>query len=214
MKQVIEHEGFRIEVTVRANCRRMVLRGRNGESGFSLSVPKGSTRREIERFLSEHDDWIRKVGSRMQVWQPRCAPGERHMALGQRVELGRDGVPAGADFLRWRSGRLLEVVKRLLPILEARMGVRAQKLRFREMKSRWGSCNTKTGCVTLNTNLAKYPEECIECVLVHELCHFHCPDHSARFHSLMTLFLPSWREREKRMNTLDARALPPEEPEA
>ncbi|MBQ1859843.1 MAG: M48 family metallopeptidase [Clostridia bacterium] len=54
------------------------------------------------------------------------------------------------------------------------------------------------------------PPECVEYILVHELCHLHHPDHSPAFHAEMTALLPDWKERRKRLNRFDLQAYPPE----
>lgn len=73
------------------------------------------------------------------------------------------------------------------------VGKRARSLRYRKMKTRWGSCNVQTANITLNTNLAAYSPRCLSYVLVHELCHLHEASHNARFHDLMDGFCPDWR---------------------
>ncbi|WP_410263605.1 YgjP-like metallopeptidase domain-containing protein, partial [Anaerostipes sp.] len=44
------------------------------------------------------------------------------------------------------------------------------------------------------------PEECIEYVLVHELCHLLEPSHNERFYYFMDLYLPDWENRKKKLN--------------
>ena len=82
----------------------------------------------------------------------------------------------------------------LLETWEPIIGVRVKKLAFRNMKSRWGSCQPATGRVCINTRLALYPPRCLEYVVVHELVHMLEPSHNARFHALMTKYLPDWKE--------------------
>ena len=89
------------------------------------------------------------------------------------------------------------------------MGVQAGSIRFREMVSRWGSCQTVTGHITLNLRLGLVPPECMEYVLVHELCHLLHPDHSAAFHDELTCLMPDWEARKRRLNAFDLRPLPP-----
>ena len=67
------------------------------------------------------------------------------------------------------------------------------------MKSRWGSCMPKKGVVTLNTHLLAYSEECIEYIIVHELCHFLQADHSEKFYGWMDCFLADWRQRRREL---------------
>ncbi|MEG2396279.1 MAG: M48 family metallopeptidase, partial [Oscillospiraceae bacterium] len=74
-------------------------------------------------------------------------------------------------------------------------------IKIRKMKSRWGSCQPKTGIVTLNSQLINAPIGCIEYVVLHELCHFVQPNHSKDFYSLVSAIMPDYKERKKLLNT-------------
>lgn len=71
------------------------------------------------------------------------------------------------------------------------------EIRFRRMKSQWGSMQPARRILCLNTNLAFSPEPCIEMIIVHELCHLKEASHNARFHALMAYYLPDYKERGK-----------------
>ena len=71
------------------------------------------------------------------------------------------------------------------------------QIRFRSMISRWGSCQPKRKVLTFNRRLIEMPKICIEYVVLHEFVHFLQPDHSRRFYSLMTMFMPDWKQRAK-----------------
>ena len=79
-------------------------------------------------------------------------------------------------------------------------GIARPKLRIRTMKSCWGSCLVNKGIITLNRKLLMQPRECIEYVVVHELCHFIHPNHSKEFYKFMEQFMPDWKERKMRLN--------------
>ena len=199
---------YTIEVTVRRNCRHLILRCREGR--LYLSVPPRTPKAAINAFLSARTDWMAEQVSRTAAYAPQYAPGERHLLAGRYVTIGEEGVPAGEKaFLSFRAKQLAEAVRTLLPLWEARMGVQAGSIRFREMVSRWGSCQTVTGHITLNLRLGLVPPECMEYVLVHELCHLLHPDHSAAFHDEMTCLMPDWEARKRRLNLFDLRPLPP-----
>lgn len=199
---------YTIEVTVRRNCRHLILRCREGR--LYLSVPPRTPKAAINAFLSARTDWMAEQISRTAAYAPQYAPGERHLLAGRYVTLGEEGVPTGEKaFLSFRAKQLAEAVRTLLPLWEARMGVQAGSIRFREMVSRWGSCQTVTGHITLNLRLGLVPPECMEYVLVHELCHLLHPDHSAAFHDEMTCLMPEWEARKRRLNAFDLRPLPP-----
>ncbi len=61
------------------------------------------------------------------------------------------------------------------------------------MQKQWGSCSTK-GNLILNPHLVKAPKECIDYVILHELCHIAEYNHSERFWRLLTQVMPNWKE--------------------
>ena len=74
-------------------------------------------------------------------------------------------------------------------------GVAKPQLRIRSMDTRWGSCLPKKLIITLNKQLLEAPRNCIEYVVVHELCHLVHPNHSKQFYTFLTMFMPDWKER-------------------
>lgn len=58
-------------------------------------------------------------------------------------------------------------------------------LTIRNMKSRWGVCNTKTHRVTLNLELIRKDIVCLDYVIVHELSHLIHANHSKEFWMLV-----------------------------
>ena len=63
------------------------------------------------------------------------------------------------------------------------------------METRWGSCLVKKKIITLNKRLLEVPRNCIEYVVMHELCHLIYPNHSKQFYSFLTMLMPDWKER-------------------
>ena len=74
------------------------------------------------------------------------------------------------------------------------------QIKFRTMKSRWGSCKPKEGVLTFNYNLFEVPEECVRYVVVHEFAHLLVADHSNRFYRFVALVMPDWREKRRMLN--------------
>jgi predicted metal-dependent hydrolase len=72
-------------------------------------------------------------------------------------------------------------------------------LRIRPMKTRWGSFSPKKR-ITLNLRLIMMPLDCLDYVILHELCHFKIKGHGPRFWKLLERFLPGCRERRKQLN--------------
>lgn len=89
-----------------------------------------------------------------------------------------------------------EVMDELYPMFR-KYGVKKPSLRIREMETRWGSCLVKKGIVTLNKRLLEAPRNCIEYVVMHELCHLIHPNHSKQFYSFLAMLMPDWKERKQ-----------------
>ncbi|MBQ8821861.1 MAG: M48 family metallopeptidase, partial [Lachnospiraceae bacterium] len=69
----------------------------------------------------------------------------------------------------------------------------------KNMKTRWGTCNVTDKRIWLNLQLAKFPQECLEYVIVHELVHLYEKGHNAVFYGYMDRFYPGWREIRKKL---------------
>ena len=79
--------------------------------------------------------------------------------------------------------------------LVKKYGIEKPTLRIRDMETRWGSCLAKKRIITLNKRLLESPRNCIEYVVMHELCHLIHPNHSKQFYSFLTMLMPDWKER-------------------
>lgn len=105
----------------------------------------------------------------------------------------------------WYREQTKSAVSELLDKWQPIIGVRAGRLHVQRMRTKWGSCNPKTGLIRLNTDLAKKPPQCLEYILVHELTHLLEPSHNARFQGLLDGFMPQWRQVKSELNRLPVR---------
>jgi predicted metal-dependent hydrolase len=83
--------------------------------------------------------------------------------------------------------------------IAAREGIPVPELRIRKMRSRWGSYSSK-GVVTLNLFLIMTPVECLDYVILHELCHYKVGGHGPPFWTLLARMLPDCRQRKSKLN--------------
>lgn len=88
------------------------------------------------------------------------------------------------------------VIDELYPLFK-KYGIEKPALRIREMETRWGSCLINKGIITLNKRLLEAPRDCIEYVVMHELCHFIHPNHSKHFYAFLAMMMPDWKERKQ-----------------
>lgn len=155
-------------------------------------------------------------GERLQVWghsvplrlergtstKARLTEGVIIISVTEATE-GLDEASVGARRAAVRAF-LSKEVRAALPSVAKRCEIvvdrHASCWRVRYMTSRWGSCNPRTGAITINSALATLPRRCLEEVVTHELCHLWERSHDARFHSLMDGYYPAWREVQAELN--------------
>lgn len=101
----------------------------------------------------------------------------------------------------WYKARAKETfAKRLDAVLEHALWVTERPpLRIQTMQTQWGSCSPN-GRITLNPYLVKAPRECVDYVVLHELCHLAEFNHSERFYRLITQVMPHWEEVKERLD--------------
>ena len=90
----------------------------------------------------------------------------------------------------------LEELCRIVPWCDA---VPPYSLRL--MKKRWGSCSDN-GSLMLNPLLVRASVECINYVILHELCHLKVHNHSDEFWALLTRVCPDWKERKSKLDRM------------
>lgn len=74
-------------------------------------------------------------------------------------------------------------------------------LKIRPMRTRWGSCSNR-GNINLNLELIKTPLNCIDYVIIHELCHFKQMNHSKDFWLLVSQCMPHWQKYKSQLDKI------------
>ncbi|WP_418245395.1 M48 family metallopeptidase [Ellagibacter isourolithinifaciens] len=166
---------------VRKRVKNVNLRIARDGSHVDVSAPSWVSDSEVEAFIRSKSAWIAS-----------------HMAQAAQTPMACAARATPEEVAAWR-----ETVSACAPALVAAwepiMGVKAGKLAYRNMTSRWGSCQPATGRICINVRLALYPPECLEYVVVHELCHLLERGHGPRFHQLMDAFMPDWKQRRAKL---------------
>jgi len=108
----------------------------------------------------------------------------------------------------WYQDRAKHVFNsRLDALLEQTLWVSERPcLSIRTMSTQWGSCSP-SGNILLNLNLVKAPRDCIDYVILHELCHIVEHNHSDKFYRLMKQVMPTWESRKYQLDGLAGKLL-------
>lgn len=196
----------------------------------SVDVPRGTHLDKVRDKVIKRGSWIRKAWREFELYLPKqpvrkYINGESHRYLGRQYRL--KAKKGKADSVKCYRGYFQVTckqkptslkIKKLLDswyqekanlILIKRyelccnkikqLEIKPAPLTIRELKTRWGSC-TKSGRIILNQELIKAPTECIDYVIMHELCHLQEHNHGPKFWKLLRKVLPDYKVRKERLN--------------
>lgn len=219
-----------IEIQViKKNIKNMNLSVLPPTGTVRISAPLNTSDEHIRQFAVSKIAWIKKQIEKIEN-QPRLAEyeyvsGESHYlwGCGYRLELrfsnkansvelkGNNLILTVRDkstqkqrekvINEWYRSELKNRIPFLLQKWEPIIGVKANSWGVKNMKTRWGSCNTKDKRIWINLQLAKPPINCLEYVMVHELVHLLEKNHTPAFIGYMDKFLPDWRVTKGELNS-------------
>jgi predicted metal-dependent hydrolase len=221
--------GVAVEV-VRKDIKNLHLGVYPPHGRVRVAVPLVISDEAVRLAVIEKLGWVKrerlKFAEQPRQSQREMVNGESHYFLGKRYRLCLHEVDAPARvalrgvatldiFTRpgastevraevlsaWYREQLKALVPALLHKWLRKLKVQPSAWGVKKMKTKWGSCNTSSGRIWVNLELAKRPVQCLEYIVVHELVHLLERSHSERFMALMDKYLPDWRARKKLLNS-------------
>lgn len=221
---------FTVGIIPQANLKQVRLSIQpNGE--IIAKVPPQAVKNELIFAISKQTQWIAKQQQHFSQTpksrERHYISGESHRYLGRQYQLKVYETPdlpnhvklfrgyleiyvqqktaenVKKSLYQWYRERAKQIFhERLNQLLPQALWTNAQpEIRLRTMQKRWGSCSVK-GRLWLNPLLVKAPKECIDYVILHELCHLAEHNHSERFYRLMTAVMPNWKEVKVRLEKM------------
>lgn len=85
-----------------------------------------------------------------------------------------------------------EIIRELVEYYAKKYGVEYRNIYIKKFKSRWGCCSAKMD-LSFNYKLVLLPQEIINYVVVHEICHLIEFNHSHRFWNLVRLEVNNYK---------------------
>jgi predicted metal-dependent hydrolase len=222
---------YEVRVQARRTIRRVAIHV-EPDGRVLVDAPEAATQQEIYLAVKAKTRWIYEHVSaakeRLRYVLPReYVSGEALYYLGRRYRL-KVSLVANAPIVSCLKGAYIEVsVPNASPEL-VRLGLKAwyrqrarevfnarsivissnlawakkqPLIRIRSMRSQWGSCSP-SGLLTLNPHLVKASRECVDYVLLHELCHLREHNHSRRFYALLDQHMPGWSKIKLRLDKM------------
>jgi predicted metal-dependent hydrolase len=193
----------------RSSRARRILVTVDAGTGVEVVLPKRAAEREAAAAVAELRPWIeRRLREAAAVRETLAARGASVPFLGRTLELlhqeGRTRVHRRDDTLlvpagdhrpaleRWYRRIARDEIGGRLDRASAVAGCSYSGLTIRNQRTRWASCSAD-GRMSFNWRLLLAPEEVVDYVVWHEVCHLDVHDHSPRFWKLLESRCPDYR---------------------
>ncbi len=149
-----------------------------------VRAPLGMSNKAIEGFIVEKQNWINKSIDKMKA-RTTAEATEPKFTESEISQLKKDAkliIPSRVEYFA-------KII-----------GVSYDKIFIRHQVTRWGSCSSLKN-LNFNCLLSLCPDEVINYVIIHELCHLIEPNHSKRFWTQVEKYCPDYKIYKKWLNT-------------
>lgn len=140
-----------------------------------VRAPRKARKRDIDAFVRKNKAWI--------CQKLKEFPKEMHERCFTQAEI---------DDL---SARARVIIPQRVRSYAAMLGVEYNRITIRHQKTRWGSCSGRKN-LNFNCLLLLVPQEVMDYVILHELCHLKHMNHSKDFYNDLYLVCPTYKRYE------------------
>ena len=208
----LQLDGDAVPFELRRSRRRRTLGMTVTPQQVRIHAPSWTPRAEIECYVQQQRDWLRRAWTRMQTLAVRAVPQvERTQVsyLGRTLTLDfhpslftevrrigdmlRIDAPLNTDrsalVRTWLQAQAARLLAWRISRIARRCGRAPTRFALSNAQTQWGSC-TRRGHIRLNWRLVQTPLELIDYVAAHELAHLVHLDHSPAFWAQVAVLCP------------------------
>jgi len=204
-----------LHLYINPRARRLTLRIESGGKGLRLSAPVGTSEQQIYHFLQKCRGWLEKKMEKIppvNPFVPMLRDGVKIPYLGQPHRIVHHGgrglthltlsdqgekqiIVTGAathvprrlrDFLQ---GQAKTVMTPLAHDYAAQLGQKPTSIRYKDTKSRWGSCSA-SGALSFSWRIIMAPTAVVRYLVAHEVAHLVEMNHGKSFWQICTQLCP------------------------
>lgn len=162
----------------RSNQSRHIKISIGGDGDILVSAPLRTAKSLLRKVLLEKEVWIMRSLSQLRTTGKVRNKKDEEISYQRHKERARKLVEQKLvywnQFYKYTYGRVS----------------------IRNQRTRWGSCSRK-GNLNFHYKILFLPEELVDYLIVHELCHLRAFDHSQRFWSLVSKTIPDYQKRRR-----------------
>ncbi|MBE0367506.1 M48 family metallopeptidase [Pseudoalteromonas aurantia] len=209
------------EYQLKPSNRRRSIAIKVTEAGVVVHTPMGVSTHQLHSWLLSKQSWVLAQQKKLQTLPQLQVPwvsskvrifgevyechfhstGESEVIHNKQtvnvcVRQPSNTAECRKALLSLLQSELERYVMSVLPTLAKNMGVCIASVKFREYKSRWGSCSSNKA-LTFNTLLVGAHKAAIEYVIIHELAHCHVLAHNHAFWQIVSRYCSDYQENVK-----------------
>ena len=190
---------------------------------IAISVPLHTTNKDIENFIQSKKGWIETTLEKIKIAKENQNSLKENTIkiLGKEIEkkiiesdLERirltdtsiyiyskniDNAKIEKKLLEWKLEKLKVILDEYLVKYAKLINRNINYYQIKKLSSAWGIYHKKENYISFNFDLIEKDIECIEYVVLHELCHIFFMNHQKDFWALVEKYMPDYKIRRKKL---------------
>ncbi len=167
---------------IRSRRRTLALEVREGGEVI-VRAPLYSRKAEIDEFVKAHENWIIT---------------KYNLILAKQSSKPEHVFPEPEEINAEELNRIKAKFAERTAYYAGLINVTYNGITVRNQKTRWGSCSSK-GNLNFNYRLYYMPEELMDYVIIHELCHRKYMNHSKEFWDEVSRYCPDYAAKRRKL---------------
>ena len=192
---------------------------------IAVSVPLHASNKDIENFIQSKKEWIETTLEKIKVAKENknTLKESSIKILGKEIDkkiiesdLERirltntsiyiyskeiDNTQIDKKLLEWKVEKLKAILDEYLNKYTKLLNINIDYYQIKKLSSAWGVYHKKENYISFNSDLIEKDIECIEYVVLHELCHIFYMNHQKDFWALVKKYMPDYKVRRKNLKT-------------
>ena len=192
---------------------------------IAVSVPLYASNKDIENFIQSKKEWIETTLEKIKVAKENknTLKESSIKILGKEIDkkiiesdLERirltdtsiyiyskeiDNTQIDKKLLEWKVEKLKAILDEYLNKYTKLLNINIDYYQIKKLSSAWGIYHKKENYISFNSDLIEKDIECIEYVVLHELCHIFYMNHQKDFWALVKKYMPDYKVRRKNLKT-------------
>ena len=190
---------------------------------IAVSVPLHASNKDVENFIQSKKEWIETTLNKIEIAKENKNNLKENIIriLGKKTEkkiiesdLERirltdtsiyiyskdiDNTKIEKKLLEWKVEKLKVILDEYLTKYTKLLNKNINYYQIKKLSSAWCIYHKRENYISFNFDLIEKDIECIEYVVLHELCHIFYMNHQKDFWALVKTYMPDYKVRRKKL---------------